>query len=321
VCTAIKAKNLFGRTLDLEYSYNESVILTPRKYEFNFRYEKHKKSRFSMIGIGIEKDEFPLYYDAANERGLYVAALNFPYSTRYRNYDNEKKNCASYELIPWLLSECQSVKCAKEYLKDINITNDSFAEDLPYSPLHFFVADSNEAIVLESTEHGIEIFDNPYNVLTNEPPFSFHKENASHYMALSPHQPKNMLCPNTDLSLCSFGMGSSGLPGGASSTARFVRALYANSHTLSDENDCNHISRFFHIADWVSVPYGASLTADGAAIKTVYTSCFDANEKIMYFTTYKNRRIRAVKLNTTDSNFEKLLLFSLDGSEDVLFRN
>nr|MBQ5811414.1 linear amide C-N hydrolase [Clostridia bacterium] len=41
MCTAIFYKggdNFFGRTLDLEYSYNESVTVTKRNYPFVFRH-------------------------------------------------------------------------------------------------------------------------------------------------------------------------------------------------------------------------------------------------------------------------------------------
>ena len=40
MCTAITYKtkdHYFGRNLDLERSYNESVTITPRNYEFVFR--------------------------------------------------------------------------------------------------------------------------------------------------------------------------------------------------------------------------------------------------------------------------------------------
>ena len=40
MCTAITYKtkdHYFGRNLDLEYSYNEAVTITPRNYIFEFR--------------------------------------------------------------------------------------------------------------------------------------------------------------------------------------------------------------------------------------------------------------------------------------------
>ena len=40
MCTAITYKtkdHYFGRTLDLEYTYDERVTVTPRKFRFEFR--------------------------------------------------------------------------------------------------------------------------------------------------------------------------------------------------------------------------------------------------------------------------------------------
>ena len=47
MCTAVTyySKNhYFGRNLDLEYSYNETITITPRNYVFNFRKETEKQT-------------------------------------------------------------------------------------------------------------------------------------------------------------------------------------------------------------------------------------------------------------------------------------
>ena len=79
MCTAITYKtkdHYFGRNLDLEYSYNEAVTITPRNYIFKFRKMGEMKSHFAMIGMAYVVDNFPLYYDATNEKGL-RQALSF----------------------------------------------------------------------------------------------------------------------------------------------------------------------------------------------------------------------------------------------------
>ena len=40
MCTSLAARSvgpLFGRNLDLEYSFGEQVVITPRRYPFPFR--------------------------------------------------------------------------------------------------------------------------------------------------------------------------------------------------------------------------------------------------------------------------------------------
>ena len=78
MCTAISFNgndHYFGRNLDLEYSYKETVTVTPRNYVFDFRKMGKMEKHFAMIGMAHPEDGYPLYYDATNEKGLSVAAL------------------------------------------------------------------------------------------------------------------------------------------------------------------------------------------------------------------------------------------------------
>ena len=89
MCTAISYKtkdHYFGRNLDLEYSYVESVTVTPRNYPFHFRKERDFPKHYAMIGMAYVQDDYPLYYDATNEKGLSIAALNFPQNAHYKPF-------------------------------------------------------------------------------------------------------------------------------------------------------------------------------------------------------------------------------------------
>ena len=86
MCTAISVTvkdNYFGRNLDFEHSFGEKVIITSRNFKFSFRNGKKIEKHYAIIGMGIERKGFPLYFDATNEAGLSAAGLNFPYSARY----------------------------------------------------------------------------------------------------------------------------------------------------------------------------------------------------------------------------------------------
>ena len=102
MCTAInlhKGGHFFGRNLDLEYTLGESVIITPRKYPLTFRCGKTTDNHYAFIGMGITEGDFPLYYEATNEKGLSVAALSFP-EAEYSEEKEEADNIASFEIIP-----------------------------------------------------------------------------------------------------------------------------------------------------------------------------------------------------------------------------
>ena len=73
MCTAIrthKLPHLFGRTLDLERSFGEGVIITPREHPLYFVNHPPIDKHFAIIGTAIESDGTALYFDAMNEKGL-----------------------------------------------------------------------------------------------------------------------------------------------------------------------------------------------------------------------------------------------------------
>ena len=81
MCTAVSFKgsdSYFGRNLDLERSYKESVVITPRGFKLNMRTLPTMESHYAMIGMATVADNYPLYYEATNEMGLSMAGLNFP---------------------------------------------------------------------------------------------------------------------------------------------------------------------------------------------------------------------------------------------------
>ena len=297
MCTAISDHTsgfLFGRTLDLERSYSERVILTPRRLQLEFLYQKSISEHHAILGIGILHGDMPLYFDAINEAGLAIAALNFPSSALYREAKPRKLNLASFEIIPYLLASCSTLADAKAILNEVNITGESVTPELPASPLHWLIADKSGSSVLESTCEGIKIHDNPFGTLTNEPPFAYHAASVANYLHLSSAPPENKLAPSIDLMPHSRGAGAIGLPGDFSSPSRFLRAVFMKEHTDKAKNKDVAVSRFFHIMESVSVPHGAIKTDRGESVCTVYTSCADPIGMSYYFTTYASRRIREI---------------------------
>ena len=180
MCTAIRLTtrdHYFGRNLDLEYSYQETVAITPRHYPFHFRHEGTNSDHFAMIGMAFVVGGMPLYYEATNEKGLSMAGLNFPASAVYHDVKPDCANIASFELIPYILGQCESVQEAKTLLQRLNITRDGFSEQLPPSPLHWMIDDREGCIVVESMADGLHVYDNWSNVMTNEPPLPLQLEN------------------------------------------------------------------------------------------------------------------------------------------------
>nr|WP_253896447.1 linear amide C-N hydrolase [Streptococcus gallolyticus] len=87
-------------------------------------------------------DDYPLFYDATNEKGLSMAGLNFPENTDFKPAKDGKTNVASFEFILWILSQCESVSEVRQQCENLNLTDDAFSSDYPVLPLHWMISDS-----------------------------------------------------------------------------------------------------------------------------------------------------------------------------------
>ena len=324
MCTAVVYKtkdHYFGRNLDLEYSYHETVTITPRNYYFKFRNTEDMKTHYAIIGMAYVVDSYPLYYDATNEKGLSMAALNFPDNAVYQEIKDDKINVASYELIAWILSQFQCVDEVVNLLKKVNITKQQYNQELPVSPLHFMISDKKRSIVLEPMTMGLMVYDNPVNVLTNNPPFLYHITNLNNYMSLSNETPKNNFSDKLSLSQYSRGMGSLGLPGDLSSASRFVRAAFTSLNSTSGEREEESVSQFFHILNSVYQQRGCVKMDKEIYEKTVYSSCCNTDKGIYYYTTYENSQITAVDMRKEDLDGRELISYELIKKQQINYQN
>ena len=79
MCTAAVYRTkdtYFGRTLDYEFSYGDEVTITPRNYPLKFRHIGAIEKNYAILGMAHVVGDYPLYYDAINEKGLGMAGLN-----------------------------------------------------------------------------------------------------------------------------------------------------------------------------------------------------------------------------------------------------
>ena len=318
MCTAVSwnsRHHYFGRNLDLEYDIAEQICITPRRYPFRFCHQNVLLSHYAMIGTAIVADDYPLYFDAVNEEGLCAAGLNFPDNAVYHSVDPQMCNIASFELIPRILCQCKTVSQAKALLENTRVTDDSFRKDVKPTPLHWIISDAKESIVLESMADGMHIHQNPYGVLTNNPPFNFHCYNLANYRHLTPHHAQNTFSPSLSLDSYSNGMGAIGLPGDLSSASRFVRAAFMKENSLggSVEQD---IAQFFHILDSVAMLKDSVILPDGRYEITRYSNCCDTVSGKYYYKTYENCRICYVDLHDADLESTQLQYLPMLHSAD-----
>ena len=288
MCTAfiVYDKNiLFGRNMDLDYSFNESVLVIPKNYNFKFKKEESLYSKYSILGIGTLIDGYPMFADAMNSEGLAFAGLAFEGNCKYYEYQKGKINLTPYELPLYLLSICSSIEQVRIKLKDINLLNEKINEQVDLANLHFIFADKKESIVIEPLKEGVKIYDNPYNLLTNNPPFDYHVYNLSNYLQLHNDKPINKIDNKVNINICSYNQGAIGLPGDFSSSSRFVKCFYIKSNLILDGSD-NDYNEIFKCLDSVSMVKGAVKTKLGYEI-TRYSICYDLKKCCILYKTYE----------------------------------
>lgn len=324
MCTCITYENgdfYFGRNLDLEYAFGEKVVITPRNYRFSFRKLPQMEHHYAMIGMAAVAGDYPLYAEAVNEKGLGIAGLNFPGNAYYREEQPQKDNVTPYELIPWLLGQCASVKEAEALLERANLLNILFAVTMPLAPLHWMLADREKCLVAEATESGVHLYENPYGVLTNNPPFPYYQMHLRNYLHLSSSSPDCRFAKELDLSPYGQGMGAAGLPGDFSPASRFVKAAFLKWNSQAPKEELPNVTQFFHILDGVAMVRGAVMTPEGKADITTYSCCVNADRGIYYYKTYENSQIQAVGMGNENLDGCQLKICELETQQQINWKN
>lgn len=329
MCTALTLTSkdgfhFFGRNMDIDYNFNQSVMFVPR----NFIWDNHvsgesDKTKYALLGMGMLMDNHPLLADGMNEKGLACTGLNF---LGFANYEDNtipgKVNLGPYDLMLWILSNFGSVSEVKSALEEVNLVNKPFAQSLPVPTLHWMVHDTNDdSIVVEATADRFAVYDNKIGVLTNQPTFDWHIINLNQYVALSSTQPDTATWHKQKLEPLGNGLGLKGLPGDFYPSSRFVRSAFLRSHAAFLDTKESTISEFFHILNNVAPIGGSAITQEGKNFITVYSSCMCLENGVYYYTTYNNSQINAIDMFHEDLNGHEIKVFEYQDTQSINFQN
>ena len=324
MCTAITLKTkdfYFGRTLDYDVSYGENVCIVGRNFPIKLRFLEEIKSHYAIIGTAHISENFPLFYDAANEKGLCIAGLNFVNNAHYNDFDKSKNNVALFELIPYVLSQCDSVDNAVKLIQSINVTNTDFSPSLTCAELHFLLADHKRAVTIEFVKDGLKIYQNPVGVLTNNPPFDIQLFSLNNYSHLSARDTESHFGNGIKLQKYSRGLSAFSLPGDFSSQSRFIRASFLKLNSVCGDDETDSVNQFFHILGSVSQVRGSCVLENGECEITIYSNCINAKRGIYYYTTYQNRQITAINMHNENLDCDFLIRFPFISENNINFAN
>lgn len=328
MCTALTLRskdgyNLFGRNMDIAYSFNQQVVLVPRNYEYKDRVTGNiRKNKYAILGMASVIEEYPGFADGFNEKGLSCAGLNFPgYFHVEDNIVEGKKNIATYDLIMWILANFETVDEVLNEIYDVRLVAVPINKNTPLPTLHWIVSDmSGKSIVIENVKEGLKVYKNPIGVLTNSPTFEWHLTNLNQYMNVTATQPNDIKWGDKKLCPLGVGVGTQGLPGGFSTVERFVRIAYLKSQFSESEDLLSGISQFFHMLNNVAMPKGAVIS-DGLDDITLYTSCMCLQKQIYYYSTYNNNGISAIDMNKEDLDGKELVRFDYLDKLNIVHQN
>ncbi len=293
----------FGRNMDLEGSFGEGVVITPRNYPFRFRRTEPSFFHYVMIGTATVIDGYPLYADAMNEAGLCAAGLNFPHNAFYpRGGDGTQKEISPFELIPWILGSCATLEEARGLLSQTAIVEEPFSKTVSLTPLHWHIADTSGSLVVEPRHDGVKVYENSVGVLTNNPPFPFQLEMLSRYEEMRNESAVTPLC---EPSFFSLGTGGVGLPGDYTSSSRFAKAAFLKRFLCDDGGEREKVARIFSLLGAVAPPKGSVLDAEGKPHYTTYSCCMDTERGIYYVRRADSLSVMAASLTAK----------SIDGTE------
>ena len=302
MCTSVRVTDgaghmCWGRNYDWNVSYGEAPIVMPKGYKLSRAFGDDYESKYACVGMSVEYEGYPLFFNCGNTAGLTVGGLNFAGYARFEEGPVEgKTNIAAYEIPAWIGANFATVDEAEAALKDVAIVGKSIAPAFEVAMLHWHISDAKRSIVVEYQADGMHIYDDTVDVLTNQPPFPWHMENLRNYMCCNGEWPGDITWHDDKMTPFGTGATMRGIPGDSYSTSRFVKAAFVNAFYPQKTEEHDNVMRVLHTLGSVAFVEGTAKMADGSSEITLFSDCFSTATSTYYFNTYDNPALRTVKL-------------------------
>lgn len=176
-------------------------------------------------------------------------------------------------------------------------------------PLHLICTEpAGKAIVIEFVKKEVQIYDAPLGCFTNAPSYVWHITNLRNYVNLSATAIPQKKIDDLDFAPLGGGSGMIGLPGDFTPPSRFIRAVAFTQTARKTDTGKETIYEAFRILDNFNVPLGSAEgeganQTQGMRGSTYWTTAYDTKNRVMYYYTMHNRRVRMVDLKAI--NFSK----------------
>jgi len=305
---------VYGRTTEWgAFDLKSRIIVIPREIQMVGGTPDEKtglrwKTKYGVAGIdAVEKN---VVVDGMNETGLTVGSFYHPGFAEYQEYLPERadETLGPLDVGTYILTQFASIDEVRAGMAAVRVVP-VVEEALGFpAPMHYIVTEPDgDSIVIEYLNGEMTIFDNPLGVITNSPNYDWHMTNLRNYVNLSPVALPGRAIADLDFKPLGGGSGMIGLPGDFTPVSRFVRAVAfsQSARTTADATETTY--ELFRILDGFNVPLGSAEGSDGSEVRTdgmrsstVWTTAHDTSNRIFYYHTQHNRRVRSVDLTAID---------------------
>ncbi|WP_081859137.1 linear amide C-N hydrolase [Desulfohalovibrio reitneri] len=244
-----------------------------------------------------------------NEKGLAGGQFYHEGFAEYAEYDPDKagKSIAPTQVLRYILANFASLEEAREGLREVRVVATRDKDLGKVAPLHYMVVElGGESMVIEYMDGKPVFHHNPVGVITNNPYFDWHLTNLRNYGSMSTKPFKAKKWGDLEITPLAAGSGMLGLPGDFTSPSRFVRATVFAQTARQTSGGLDTAREVFRILDSFQLPADMSEGSDtGKKVSlpsgTQYTIANDTANRVIYYHTMYNRRLR--KLDLTEIDF------------------
>lgn len=333
-CTGLQLKTedgvfVSGRTLEFGISFDSSVIVVPRYYEFvgdtTIGPGKKWKAKYASVGVMLADNE--VIMDGINEKGLSVGSFYFPGFAKYSvtTPDNQSISMSSSDITQWIVSQFATVAEVRAAIENNEVAiSPVLTPGWPpeVQPFHFIVYDkSGESLVIEPLGGKLVLYDNPIGTMANSPAFDWHMTNLRNYIALNPNNIPPVSIFGKTFKQLGQGSGMLGIPGDFTPPSRFVRVSVFSATAIPEKNADKGILQIFHILNNFDIPVGVAREVHDGVIHSDYTMLTvarDARNNRYYYHTYNDQAIRMVDLSKFDLNAKLIKKISTKSEQSVV---
>ena len=317
-CTGItlRAKDgtvVYGRTLEWgHFDFKSRVMIIPRGCQFKGTTPQGQNgfswtAKFGVVGIDVLEGN--ILADGMNETGLAFGLFYHPGYAKYKKFDpaRTEHSISVVDLGSYILTQCKTIDEARAALDKVDVVavvNPTFG--FP-PPVHAIITEpSGKAIVVEFLKGETVYYDAPLGVITNSPTYDWHMTNLRNYVNISPVAIPTKKISDLDFKPLGGGSGMIGLPGDFTPPSRFIRAVAFAQTARPTADGPETIYELFRILDNFNVPVGAAEGSDDAQgvsterSATIWTTANDTRNKVLYYHTQHNRRVRKIDLKKID---------------------